>query len=91
MRLREFDRVGAVASSPFNIDEDGLQFVSVMLGFLLMNDAQLGCDPSVMSTLDGKRFIDIVRNGVGATYSGQTYEAGSVCCWQSHDLLESPP
>jgi hypothetical protein len=28
----------------------------------LMNDAQLGYDPSVMSKSDGKRFIDIVRN-----------------------------
>lgn len=39
MRLWEFDRVGAIASSPFNVNEDGRQFVSVMLGFLLMNDA----------------------------------------------------
>jgi hypothetical protein len=44
MRLWEFDRVGAIASSPFNINEDGRQFVSAMLGFLLMNDAQLGYD-----------------------------------------------
>lgn len=63
MQLWEFDRVGAIASCPFNINEDGRQFVWVTLGFLLMNDAQLGYDPTVMSNSDGKRFIDIVRNG----------------------------
>ncbi|KOC17685.1 hypothetical protein AFLA70_482g000711 [Aspergillus flavus AF70] len=42
MRLWEFDRVGAMASSSFDINKDGLQFVSAMLGFLTMNDEQLG-------------------------------------------------
>ena len=34
MRLWEFDRVGGIASPPFDINKDGQQFVSVMLGFL---------------------------------------------------------
>lgn len=55
MRLWEFDRVGAMASSSFDINKDGLQFVSAMLGFLTMNDEQLGYDPSIISTSDEKK------------------------------------
>ena len=47
MRLWEFDRVGAIASPPFDINKDGLQFVSVMLGYLWMDEGQLGFDPSI--------------------------------------------
>ncbi|KAH2786354.1 hypothetical protein KXW38_004759 [Aspergillus fumigatus] len=43
MQLWEFDRVGAIASSPFDINKNGLQFVSTML--------------------DGRRFIEIIRDG----------------------------
>jgi hypothetical protein len=34
MRLWEFDRLGGIASEQFDINKDGLQFVSAMLGFL---------------------------------------------------------
>ena len=44
MRLWEFDRVGAIASSSFGINLDLLQFIPAILGFLLMNDEQLGFD-----------------------------------------------
>ncbi|KAH1971687.1 hypothetical protein KXV98_005361 [Aspergillus fumigatus] len=63
MQLWEFDRVGAIASSPFDINKNGLQFVSTMLGFLLMNNEQLGYDPSIISMSDGRRFIEIIRDG----------------------------
>ena len=61
MRLWEYDRVGGIASSPFDINKDGLQFTSAMLGFLWMNEEQLGFDPTIL-TSDGKRYIEIVRN-----------------------------
>jgi hypothetical protein len=38
MRLWEFDRLGGIASSSFDINEEGLQFVSAVLGYLWMND-----------------------------------------------------
>ncbi|KAB8227915.1 protein kinase family protein [Aspergillus alliaceus] len=63
MRLWEFDRLGAIASSPFNINKDGLRFVSCILGFLRMDDVQLGHDPTIRSSPDGKRFVEIVRDG----------------------------
>ena len=62
MRLWEFDRVGAIASPPFDINKDGLQFVSVVLGYLWMNEEQLGFDPSIRES-DGERYIEITRHG----------------------------
>jgi hypothetical protein len=61
MRLWNFDRLGAIASSPFDINEEGLQFVSAVLGFLWLNEEQLGFDPTII-TAGGKRYIEIERN-----------------------------
>lgn len=38
MQLWDFDRLGGIASSRFDINQDGLQFVSAVLGFLWMNE-----------------------------------------------------
>ncbi|KAI9777873.1 MAG: hypothetical protein M1839_008550 [Geoglossum umbratile] len=62
MRLWEFDRLGGIASSAFDINKEGLQFVSVVLGYLLMNEEQLGFDPTITES-DGKRYMEITRNG----------------------------
>ncbi|KAG2000815.1 hypothetical protein GB937_010802 [Aspergillus fischeri] len=90
-RLWEFDRAGAVASSPFNIHEDGLRFVSAMLGFLLMNDTQLGYDPTIMCTSDWRKSINITRNGQPERlmFDGPVkrvpYVAGrATTCWKAH-------
>ena len=61
MRLWEYDRVGGIASSAFDINKDGRQFTLVMLGFLWMNEEQLGFDPTILMS-DGKQYIEIVRN-----------------------------
>jgi len=61
MRMWEFDRVGGIASSPFNINKDGLQFVLAVLGYLWMNEEQLGFDPTILAS-DGKCYIEIIRN-----------------------------
>ncbi|KAI9808449.1 MAG: hypothetical protein M1826_004147 [Phylliscum demangeonii] len=60
-RLWAFDRTGAVASSSFDINKHGLEFVKATLGFLFMDEAALGFDPSIKE--DGQRFIEIARNG----------------------------
>jgi hypothetical protein len=46
MRLWDFDRLGGIASEQFDVNEDGLQFVSAMLRFLWMNEAQLHKRPA---------------------------------------------
>ncbi|KAM9877600.1 serine threonine-protein kinase sgk2 [Verticillium dahliae] len=62
MRIWMFDRLGGIASEQFDINHDGLQFVSTVLGFLWMDEEELGFDPSITAE-DGKRVIKITRNG----------------------------
>jgi hypothetical protein len=62
MRLGEFDRLGGIASSPFDINADGLLFVSTILRYLWMSEEQLGFDPTIFKA-KSKRYIDITRNG----------------------------
>ncbi|OAL73284.1 hypothetical protein A7D00_3059 [Trichophyton violaceum] len=63
MRLWLFDRLGGIASEKFDIHEEGLRFVSVMLGYLLMSEEQLGFDPTIVTNADGSRYFKIERNG----------------------------
>ncbi|KAE8154788.1 hypothetical protein BDV25DRAFT_135431 [Aspergillus avenaceus] len=91
LRLWEFDRVGAIASSPFDVNKDGLQFVSIMLGFLLMNDEQLGYDPSILCTSDGEKYIEITRNGQlerlflkGLMKRSACVAGRATTCWKAH-------
>ena len=60
MRLWTFDRLGGMASEQFDINKDGLQFVSAVLGFLWMNEEQLGFDPTI-TTVGDKRYMEIER------------------------------
>ncbi|KAE8372661.1 hypothetical protein BDV26DRAFT_301595 [Aspergillus bertholletiae] len=59
MRLWEFDRVGAMTLSSFDINKDGLQFRPCWV-FLRRT---VGYDPSIISTSDGKSYIEIQRDG----------------------------
>lgn len=54
MRLWVFDRLGGVASWPFDVNKDGQMFVSAILGFLWICQEELGFDPTIMEG-DGKR------------------------------------
>ncbi|KAJ5712432.1 hypothetical protein N7493_008900 [Penicillium malachiteum] len=62
MRIWAFDRLGGIASDRFDINEDGLQFVSTILAFFWMSEADCGFDPTIM-THSGKRMIEIEHNG----------------------------
>lgn len=62
MRLWQFDRSGSSGSSSFDINEDGFRFVNVMLGYCLMNDKQLGYDPTIQQS-DGKCYVEVTRHG----------------------------
>ena len=90
MRLWEFDRVGGIASSPFDINKDGLQFVSAMLGYLWMNEEQLGFDPTIL-TSDGIRYIEVVRNEQterlvldGLMKRAHCVAGRATNCWKAH-------
>jgi hypothetical protein len=61
MRLWEFDRLGGITFSSFNINTDGLRFVQAILGFFEMIREQLGFN-FIIQQSEGIRFIEIVRN-----------------------------
>ena len=61
MRLWEFDRLGGVGSQPLEINRDGQMFVSAVLGYLWMNEEELGFDPTVVENCT--RYIHIHQNG----------------------------
>ncbi|KAF1970865.1 hypothetical protein BU23DRAFT_510832 [Bimuria novae-zelandiae CBS 107.79] len=90
MRLWEFDRLGGIASEQFDINEDGLQFVSAVLGFLWLNEEQLGFDPTIITAGD-KRYIEIERDShterliIDDVVKRVPCVAGrATTCWRAH-------
>ncbi|KAI8963086.1 hypothetical protein F5Y11DRAFT_320816 [Daldinia sp. FL1419] len=90
MRVWEFDRLGGIASTQFDINKDGLQFVSTILGFLWMDEKSLGFDPTFIP-LNGRRYIDIVRNGTPERIAIDKVMIRVPCiagrattCWKAH-------
>ncbi|KAJ5823622.1 hypothetical protein N7447_005962 [Penicillium robsamsonii] len=53
MRLWAFDRLGGVVSERFDINGDGLQSVSTILGFLWMSEEECGFDPTITTRDEG--------------------------------------
>ncbi|OJD24048.1 hypothetical protein ACJ73_04598, partial [Blastomyces percursus] len=62
LRLWEFDRLGGIASESLDINTDGFQFITIILGFLLMSPEQLGFDPTII-TIGDKRCIEVEKDG----------------------------
>ncbi|KAK3366380.1 hypothetical protein B0H63DRAFT_565871 [Podospora didyma] len=56
MRIWVSNRLGGIASEQFDINKDGLRFVSTILGFLWMSEEELGFDPTIMLSLPGVRY-----------------------------------
>ncbi|EJT68061.1 hypothetical protein GGTG_14360 [Gaeumannomyces tritici R3-111a-1] len=90
MRLWEFDRLGGIASDKFDINEDGLQFVSTIFGFLWMSEEELGFDPTVVKA-EGQRFIVIERDGRTERFVIDELMARAPCiagrattCWKAY-------
>jgi hypothetical protein len=48
MRAWRYDRGAIYTAAPFNVNKDGRRFVTVMLGYYLMPDVELGFDPSIV-------------------------------------------
>ncbi|KAK7420129.1 hypothetical protein QQZ08_010543 [Neonectria magnoliae] len=90
MRIWEFDRLGGIASEQFDINKDGLQFVSTVLGFLWMSEEELGFDPTIMTAND-KRFIEIERDGLierliidEVMQRARCIAGRATTCWKAH-------
>ncbi|KAL2753391.1 hypothetical protein ACRALDRAFT_2139748 [Sodiomyces alcalophilus JCM 7366] len=89
MRVWAFDRVGGIASEQFDIN-DGLRFVFTILGFLWMDDEQLGFDPTVITT-GTERHIEIQRNGSTeriiidkVIHRARRIAGRGTTCWKAH-------
>jgi hypothetical protein len=61
MRIWEFDRLGVVGSTPFDINKNAHMFVSVIVGYLWMSEEELRFDPTIAE--DGGRYTIIQRDG----------------------------
>ncbi|KAI0552223.1 hypothetical protein F4679DRAFT_103240 [Xylaria curta] len=90
MRVWVFDRLGAIASDAFDINDDGQQFVYIVLGFLWMNQEDLGFDPTVIEK-DGQRLITITRNNATEQFVIDKLMLRTSCivgrattCWMTH-------
>ena len=90
MRVWEFDRLGPIASARFNVNQDGLQFVSTILGFLWASEEELGFDPTVIAS-DDQRYIEIKRDGAPERLVIDHIMLRTPCiggrattCWKAH-------
>ncbi|EEH34574.2 hypothetical protein PAAG_05623 [Paracoccidioides lutzii Pb01] len=91
LRLWNFDGLGGIASENYDIsEEDGLQFVSIILGFLLMSREQLGFDPTIV-TIGTERYIKIEKGGVKERLIIDKFIGRAHCiagrattCWKAH-------
>ncbi|KAL2175530.1 uncharacterized protein P884DRAFT_286564 [Thermothelomyces heterothallicus CBS 202.75] len=90
MRIWVFDRLGGIASEQFDINKDGLRFVSTILGFLWMSEEELGFDPTII-TANGQRFIEIKREGTterlildGVMKRARCIAGRATTCWKAH-------
>lgn len=97
MRLWVFDRLGGIASKSFDINKDPKQFVSTILGFLWMNEEDLGFDPTIASS-EGKQYIEIERNGklerliIDQQIRRAPCVAGrATTCWRAHREGDNAP
>ncbi|KAI0827237.1 hypothetical protein F5Y06DRAFT_236644 [Hypoxylon sp. FL0890] len=95
MRVWEFDRLGGIASTQFDINKEGLQFVSTILGFLLIEEKNLGFDPT-FTTFNNRRCIEIIRDKtperivIDKVMGRVPCIAGrATTCWKAH--LEGDP
>ncbi len=61
IRLWYFDRSGSSGSSSFDINQDGLKFFRIILGYHLIDDKQLGLDPIIQRS-DSQRYVVITRD-----------------------------
>ncbi|KAI1769144.1 hypothetical protein GGR53DRAFT_474645 [Hypoxylon sp. FL1150] len=90
MRVWEFDRLGGIASTRFDINKDGLRFVSTILGFLWIEERELGFDPTIITT-NNKQYIDITRDGMqerividGVVGRVRCIAGRATTCWKAH-------
>lgn len=89
MRVWRFDRGAAYAAPPFSVNQDAQKFVTVVLGYLLMTEEELGYDTTISKDSD-QRYISVVRDGVEERFviEGMIHRQPSIIgrgttCWKA--------
>jgi hypothetical protein len=82
--------MGGIASESFDINIDGLRFITIILGFLLMSPELLGFDPTII-TIGGRRYIEIEKEGGkerlvidGVIGRARCIAGQATTCWKVH-------
>ncbi|KAI0836075.1 hypothetical protein F5Y06DRAFT_274145 [Hypoxylon sp. FL0890] len=90
MRIWEFDRLGGIASTRFDINKDGVRFVSIILAFLWIEERELGFDPTII-TANNKQYVEIIRGGIrerividGFMGRVRCITGRATTCWKAH-------
>ncbi|KAK4085529.1 uncharacterized protein Triagg1_519 [Trichoderma aggressivum f. europaeum] len=90
MRLWSFDRLGGIASERFDVNQNPLEFISAVLGFLMMNPEQLGYDPTIVQS-GTQRYIEIHRDGQTERlildqliFRQRCIVGRATTCWKAH-------
>ncbi|KAJ6019364.1 hypothetical protein N7522_001431, partial [Penicillium canescens] len=86
MRIWALDRLGGVASERFDINEDGLQFVSTILGFLWMSEEDCGFDPTIITKEDHR---DRAERSDRTSRPREIDDTGTLHRRSSNNMLES--
>ncbi|KAJ5895509.1 hypothetical protein N7495_007200 [Penicillium taxi] len=90
MRVWTFDRLGVIASEQFDINRDGLRFAYIILGFLWINEEQLGFDPTII-IVNKERYIEVERESSTeriiideVMYRARCIAGRATTCWKAH-------
>ncbi|KAJ5949634.1 hypothetical protein N7454_001218 [Penicillium verhagenii] len=85
-----FDHLGGMASKRFNINEDGPEFVSIILRLLWMSEEDFGFDPTITKQ-NGHQILEIERNSQTERIVLEKLIARTDCkmgrattCWKAH-------
>ncbi|UKZ79444.1 hypothetical protein TrVFT333_007199 [Trichoderma virens FT-333] len=90
MRLWAFDRLGGIASERFDVNQNPLEFISSVLGFVMMNDEQLGYDPTIIKS-GTQQYIEVRHDGQAERFILDKLIFRQACivgrattCWKAH-------
>lgn len=90
MRLWSFDRLGGIASERFDVNRNPLELITIVLGFLMMNNEQLGYDPTIVKS-GMQRYIEVQRDGQTERFILDQLIFRQPCivgrattCWKAH-------
>lgn len=87
MTVWMFDRGAVYSASAFNVNDDGLKFVGVVLGYLLMNECHLGLDPTVIYDVDGRKQSILIAGERFSLEKLIYHQKGIICrgttCWKA--------